>query len=132
MKKTERDAILASGRDYLGAWLLNALNHGTIYYTIPQVARSGMSRRIVLATIVMRNGAPELSTLWPRSTAPDGDDNEALDLIAKDWRFSFKHRAFVIGGCGMNMVFALIDDLASTAGLEGGKYANSVRHEHFG
>lgn len=127
MKKKERNAAIAGGRNYLKWWLQEAAKHGTIYYTIPHVARSGMSRRIVLGTIA----AGRLITLWPNAVDGSGDIND-LDAIAKDWRFSFHHRAFVIGGCGMDMVFALIDDLAGMAGLNGGKYANSVRREHFG
>jgi hypothetical protein len=70
---------------------------------------------------------------------------DALDTVAKDWGFSFKYRAFVIGGCGMDMVFALIDGLAHKAGLpsiphvnkamnrfsSGNSYANRVRHTSF-
>lgn len=96
-----------------------------------------MSRRIVLGTIVPAKhkgtvgpmvARYDLQMLWPRTL--DRDDNEALDIIGKDWRFSFKHRAFVVDGCGMDMVFALVDSLAARAGLPG--YANLVRREHFG
>lgn len=129
-------AAIAEGRAYLHKWLSEAEQHGEIYYTIPHVARSGMSRRIVLATIrypalATDDQRPQLHAIWPRTLDPNGDSNETLEAIGRDWGFSFKHRAFIVGGCGMDMVFALVDDLAGKAGMPRG-YANRVRREHFG
>jgi hypothetical protein len=135
--KVTKAQIIAAGRAHLRAWLTAAEAHGTIYYAIPRVARSGMSRQIVLSTIVTgRDGKPELSRLWPG--LPDdvggplaGDAyRAALDTVARDWRFSFDARAFKIGGCGMDMVFALVDDLAGQAGMDA-KYPNRVNREAF-
>jgi hypothetical protein len=150
-KKSDRETIINAGRAVLKAWLIAAEKHGTIYYEITNVARSGMSRRIVLQTIRMVKGKPVLDNLFPGLPETDfGGDwkkrSDAVDMVAKDWGFSFKHRAFVVGGCGMDMVFALVDDLASKAGIKaipnkdkrmdrirpsGESYANRVRRESF-
>jgi len=125
------EAAVAAGRKYLARWLLAAYKHGGIVYDIPKVARSGMSRQIVLARIVPAEtskrksrppGPAYIERLWP-TPLPDGpfgaggQFSAALDAIAKDWGFSFKTRNFVVGGCGMDMVFALVDHLATKAGL---------------
>lgn len=141
-KLSKKDqAIIDAGRKELRAWLQAAEKHGTIYYAIESVSRSGMSRKIVLSTIVKgRGGKPELKRLWPR--LPDdsrtiSDHSSALDVVARDWRFSFKAHAFDVGGCGMDMVFALVHGLACKAGLDdrgkggAGMYANRVRREAF-
>jgi hypothetical protein len=124
-KETKKEAeakIVAAGRKHLRAWLLAAEKHRTIYYTIDHVSRSGTFRTIKLATI-KRNakGKAELVALWPgadykalvRSGAGNGD--VALDVIAKDWGFSFKRRAFEAHGCGIDMVFATVYKLAGKA-----------------
>jgi hypothetical protein len=157
MKKAEKEAIIAAGRKELRKWLEAAEKHGTIYYEITHTARSGMTRHIVLATIRMVKGKPVLWNLFPalpheyydgaRAT-PWRDYSAALDIVAKDWGYSFKRRAFVIGGCGMDMVFALVDDLARKACMPlirakppmacsvprydaRSSYANRVRRESF-
>jgi hypothetical protein len=138
-KKDRKEAAVKAGRMALATWLHKAEKHGTIYYAIEQVSRSGMSRQIVLSTIVKdKNRKLSLQRLWPSIPWPSGasieDHNEALDFVAADWGFSFKTRNFVIGGCGMDMVFALVDRLASLSGLEGRgaeSYANRVRREAF-
>lgn len=130
---TKRDvAAVAAGRLYLADWLERAKEHGTIYYVIPSVSRSGMSRQIRLYTIDGRG--PSMCHLWPgaRPDYPADRYGEDLDAIARDWGFSFDKRAFVVGGCGMDMVFALVDSLASKAGVGGrgrDSYANTVRRE---
>lgn len=140
-KKEHRDSIIAAGRASLKAWLIAAEKHGTIYYEVTNVAKSGMSRRIVLQTIRTVKGKPALWNLFP-TLSEDGADwrthSTNLDMVAKDLGYSFKFRAFVVGGCGMDMVFALIDNLAHLAGINAkdcdGKrssYANRVRHESF-
>jgi hypothetical protein len=132
-KKEQRAAIIAAGRKHLRAFLNAAKRHGTIYYDVPSVSRSGMSRQIKLWTIskgqLVRawpgygdHGTPEISAL---------NYSDVMDVIAKDWGFSFEKRSFVVSGCGMDMVFALIDDLANKA--YGWKYkvdyANRVRRD---
>jgi hypothetical protein len=142
------EAAVAAGREYLAHWLREAHKHGGIVYDIPKVARSGMSRQIVLARVVpaKRGGDPRpahierLFPTLPESFYKTGEGGRshgfALDAVAKDWGFSFKSRNFVIGGCGMNMVFALVDHLARIAGLEsaefeGHSFANACKKEEF-
>jgi len=135
-------AAIAAGRLYLAYWLTKAREHGTVYYTIPSVSRSGMSRQIRLYRIDSADGRPhDIVHLWPSIRTADmspeierggGGFSSALDAIARDWGFSFDKRAFVVGGCGMDMVFALVDSLAAKAGLRGtghDSYANTVRRE---
>jgi len=118
-KKSFEARAIASGRIALAQWLAAAEVHGTVYYAIPRVARSGMSRNITLHAIV--DG--ELSRLWPaldEATEANfvGDSHSrALDVVARDWLFSYDRRAFRVGGCGMDMVFWLVDHLASKAGM---------------
>ena len=132
---TKRDvAAVAAGRLYLADWLSKAHEHGTIYYVIQSVSRSGMSRQIRLYTIARRDGGPAIVHLWPAAPEdyPANRYSEDIDAIARDWGFSFDKRAFVVGGCGMDMVFALIDSLAHKAGVAGAgrsSYANSVRRD---
>jgi len=139
-KPSKRDQeIIAAGRKELRAWLQAAEKHGTIYYAIESVSRSGMNRKIALSTIVKgRSGKPELKRLWP--SLPEGFDIGSrdyashLDPVARDWGFSFKAGAFDVGGCGMNMVFALVSRLARMAddkGTGANDYANRVRQEAF-
>ncbi len=136
MNKYEKEEIIKNGRIELFNWLTAAEAHGKIYYHIPSVSRSGMSRTISMRTIKvdLKEDKIDLVRLWP-SLPYDGqlkfpEYNLALDLVAKDWHFSFKKRAFEVGGCGMDMVFAQIDYLAHLAGITDG-YANRVRHEEF-
>jgi hypothetical protein len=149
---SRKQAIIATGRAHLKTWLLAAEAHGTIYYNIQSVSRSGMNRKISLSTIFMgsdgmadcRCGNYEkasLVRLWPsygeNASKFDTTYNEGLDIIARDWGFSFDARAFNISGCGMDMCFALVDSLAGLAGLNNhdgsakGCYANRVRRESF-
>jgi len=149
MKKLSKadEAAVAAGREYLAQWLREAHKHGGIVYDIPKVARSGMSRQIVLARVVpapsrhVRNAVGTLpfvhahvERLWPkpideRLFGAGGQYGAAIDAIAKDWGFSFKSRNFVIGGCGMDMVFALVDNLARMAGLEKPEFKNGFANE---
>lgn len=151
LTKAEAKAqIVAAGRKSLAAWLSAAEEHGTIYYSIESVSRSGMQRTIKLATIIPRTTLErgkkvhrhELVALWPR--LPDSfsqTHSDDLETVAKDWcNFSFDKRAFVVNGCGMDMVFHLIYSLAGLTRdvrSEPGKqlsaldFANKVRHEAF-
>ena len=153
LSKTD-EAAVAAGREYLAMWLREAHRHGGIVYDIPKVARSGMSRQIVLARVVpapsshVRRAAGTLPfvhahierlfpTLPESFYKPGGRGySDALDAVALDWGFSFKSRNFVVGGCGMDMVFALVDHLARIAGLEssefrGHSFANACKREAF-
>lgn len=134
-KKEAAAAAVAAGREHLRAWLDAAKAHGRVYYAIKSVSRSGMNRKIALATI--RDG--ELVALWPSIPSGHGLErgdyvayNAALDSIAKDWRFSFEKRAFYIGGCGMDMVFALVYDLCHKAyptHEEAAKVCNGIQRD---
>lgn len=132
----DHSPLIKAGRKALAAWLRRAEAHGTIYYVVSHVSRSGMSRNIEIATIIVRKRKPDLVKLWPHvdeADLPAGTDySAALDVIARDWGFSFRNnqRCFVISGCGMDMVFALVDNLAAKAGLPRG-YANRVRRDAF-
>lgn len=144
---SRKQLIIDAGRAHLKTWLLAAEEHGTIYHNVQSVSRSGMNRKIALATIIQRKGTRfgkpfpiELVRLWP--ACADNSHvlySEALDVIARDWGFSFDARAFNVSGAGMDMTFWLVDHLASLAGI--GKldpagdgrssYANRVRREAF-
>jgi len=140
LSKTD-EAAVAAGREYLAMWLREAHRHGGIVYDIPKVARSGMSRQIVLARVVpaKRGGDPRPARLerlfptLPESFYKTGEGGRsygyALDAVAKDWGFSYKNRTFVVGGCGMDMVFALVDNLARMAGLEKPEFKNGFANE---
>jgi hypothetical protein len=141
------EAAVAAGRKYLARWLLAAHKHGGIVYHIEKVARGGMSRQIVLARVVpAKRGAAarpaHVERLFP--TVPESfykpveigrNYGYALDAVAKDWGFSFKAHNFPVSGSGMDMVFWLVDRLASKAGL--GKpefprgFANECKRESF-
>jgi hypothetical protein len=153
-KVSRKQLILNAGRAHLKEWLLAAEAHGTIYYNVQSVSRSGMNRKIALSTIVYdkndRGGRGEarLVRLWPgygeqdlpeELTRGSGAFASTLDVIARDWGFSYDVRAFNVSGCGTDMVYALVDSLAHKAGI--GKldpdgdgrttYANRVRRESF-
>lgn len=121
-----QEAAITAGRAYLRTWL-EGCNH--IYYTIPHVSRSGMVRHITLHKVLERtetsSGFPELVRLWPAydedlagAASGCGTFADGLDAIAKDWGFAYEKRAFVVGGCGMDMVFSLIANLHAMAGLK--------------
>lgn len=158
MKKLSKadEAAVAAGREYLATWLREAHKHGGIVFDIPKVARSGMSRQIVLARVVpaKKTGKKTAGGFWeerpayierlfptlPESFYKTGEGGRsygyALDAVAKDWRFSFKSRNFVVGGCGMDMVFALVDWLGELAGLKasefgGHSFGNACKRESF-
>lgn len=127
----------------LYAWLCAAKRHGTIYYVVQHVSRSGMSRDIILHTI--KDGT--LCVAWPDSEATiprdaaryagsTGGELTRAQFAAyrrhyKDTfgRLSFRYskRAFVMGGCGMDMVFACIYNLGGVFGLP--DLGNTVRRE---
>ncbi|HEX9156010.1 MAG TPA: hypothetical protein VF819_10625 [Nitrospira sp.] len=137
---TRKELVIQEGRKVLRTWLEAAELHGKIYYKIESVSRSGMNRRISLSTIIIgSDGKPEIEKLWP--TLPEGRGTSTfvddLDIVAKDWGFSFNSRTFNVGGCGMDMVFWLVDNLAYKAGIpakpskgpRSESYANRVKRE---
>lgn len=136
-RKELNAAIDKEAKRVLRAWLEAAEAHGTIYYSVTHVARSGMSRRIVLSTIRIseKTGKPYLDRLWPHlecESGDFGDYNAAVDRVAKDWGFSFKHRAFIATGSGKDMVFATVYYLAQVSGLDKPlEYTNRVRRDSF-
>lgn len=142
---------IAAGRAELRRQLEAAEAMGGLYYLIPHVSRSGMERRIVLfygnPTFKTIGACDPMVKVWPEvpesiereiESASPGSHEWSLrsdrhriahDLIARDWGFSFKHRAFTVSGCGMDMAFWLVDHLATLAGIRDGRrsYANRVR-----
>ena len=151
LSKADQAAVDA-GREYLAHWLREAHKHGGIVYDIPKVSRSGMSRQIVLARVVPaeRTGKKTHGGFWEEKPAhvqrlfpsvpesfykPGVSGGAALDAVAKDWGYSFKSHTFVVGGCGMDMTFALVDRLAYLAGLTKPEFprgfANECRRESF-
>lgn len=121
---SRKQLIISAGRAHLRTWLLAAEAHGTIYYNVQSVSRSGMNRKISLSTIMPTRigdeSKPDLVRLWPslrEESIPRGaaEYTAALDVIARDWGFSWEARAFNVGGCGADMVFMLVYHLASKA-----------------
>lgn len=136
-RKELKAQAIAAGRKHLAEWFAVAQKHGTIYYNITSVSRSGMNRKIRLYTI--RNdetcdGNPVLWKLWPYAEAIEEwscrDYKTQLDDIARDWSFSFQARAFNVSGCGMDMVLHLVYSLLSKSGIdEPLNVANAIRLE---
>jgi hypothetical protein len=140
---SRKQLIISAGRAHLRTWLLAAEAHGTIYYNVQSVSRSGMNRKISLSTIIPYaglgdQGKPGLVRLWPalrEESIPRGaaEYTVALDVIARDWGFSFEARAFNVSGGNMDMVFALVYALAGKAlpREDALPYTNKVRREAF-
>lgn len=141
-----RTKVIQAGRGVLLDWLSRAEAHGTIYATVPGPTRT--TARFNLYTIITkpvlsRPDPPELVKLWPMlpgSTegcgigvgADRSDYSKAVELVARDWGFSFAQRCFSIDGGGMDMLFDLVDRLSLTAGIRGAGsklYAHRVRLE---
>jgi len=86
--------------EHCRAQLVKLLDEGaTVYCILRSVSASGMSRRISLSTVE----AGKLRTL----------DHLAADAMG--YRVSDKG-GLVVGGCGMDMGFHIVDSLASTIG----------------
>lgn len=141
-KVSRKQQIIDAGRAHLREWLIAAEAHGTIYYNIKSVSRSGMNRKIALSTIIMggdgTTSKASLVALWPQigneTLYASSDYPQCLDIIARDWSFSFDARAFNVSGAGMDMTYALVDSLASKAnmrdhGVGSTYYTNRVRRE---
>lgn len=148
---SRKQLIIDAGRAHLRTWLLAAEEHGTIYYNVQSVSRSGMDRKIALSTIfpaklIGDTSKPELVRCWPAipnvsvGSAHNAihefafsEYNAALDIIARDWGFSFDARAFNVSGAGMDMVFQLVYTLAGKAlpREDALPYTNRVRRESF-
>lgn len=94
----------------------------TVFYLIPHVARSGMSRRIELFYPQKGGG---VDVVWPDYEPGEGTTAHDLETLRKRIDWSRRHRCFVIGGCGMDMVFALVDHLGSVFGFE--NWGNKIR-----
>jgi hypothetical protein len=144
-----RKAVIQAGRGVLLEWLSRAEAHGTIYATVPGPPRT--LARFNLYTIITkprgpgfsRVDSPELVKLWPTLPlnvegceidvgADSSDYTKAVDLIARDWGFSFERRCFVNNGGGMDMLFDLVDRISVTAGIRGAGskvYAHRVKLE---
>lgn len=138
-QKEVEDASIKGGRAFLKKWLLAAESHGTVYYRVPHVAKSGMSLRIVLATII-HSRRPAIVRLGPGiETVPISGIpySESLDIIAKDWGFDWEKRSFLVRGTGSNMVLELLHKLVRMSGLTSrtdlfpAGYVNTVRREEY-
>ena len=103
-------------------WCARAAEVGTVHYLVPHVARSGMSRRIELFVSMPDGG---IEPFWPDrepETKP-GESVKEFRARAKAYKetfrrlsWSWKHRCFVVGGCGMDMVFATMDGIGDVFG----------------
>ncbi len=139
MRKELQRQALSVNRAHLRKWLEAAKEHGTIYYIVEKVSTSGMSRCITLYTMRERDqwdppGAKaSLDLCWPNVDnigAGIDESHECWCVAARDMHFSLKKRCFEVSGCGMDMVFALIEDLARIAGIEDSlQYTNDIRRE---
>lgn len=129
-KKEAAIIIEAIQVDNLRGWLEQAKRNGRVYYHVHSVNRNGDFRRITLATIGEQNGRPYLDFFWPSCVPQYTSDDPgasarvllghsgALDVAAKLVGFNFKRRSFAIGGGGMDMVYALLDNLGTIAGVD--------------
>ena|ERR1700722_466246 len=105
MSTTRTKAQKQADKDKALGYLRDMLKPGdTVYCRIASVASNGMSRQIVLLvpTSQERNGIIEL-----------GISNISY-LVARacGYRFNSDRNAVGIGGCGMDMGFAIVYDLA--------------------
>lgn len=123
-KKQAKEAAIAAGRAHLKSWLKQAAAHGTIWYSVVHVSRSGTRHQIKLYRVTTA-GKPTIVQLWPSACSLHyeaetvlGGYGAAVDVVAKDWGLSFKDAAFIINGCGMNMALELLDKLGRMVGLE--------------
>ena len=124
MKSSEKEKMVANGRKCLRQFFQTAKRSGRVYYMIPNVARSGMSRSVKL--LVVKRGRMEV--LHPVAGLGDNWKVEGA-VIAKDWGFDLRRQAFLVHGCGMDMVFWLIDHLAAKAGLGSEDLASKLQQE---
>lgn len=129
-KKEAEEVIREAGRANLRKFFETAKRRGNrVHFTIPQRSRSGMSRQIQLFVVtddhridmlwpsyygVYQNGSSEAKRL-EEAIAKLGDWKAASEVVRKDWGFNIDKRAFVVGGCGMDMVFHLIYTLFGQA-----------------
>lgn len=108
--KTDREAALWRLREHLHAG-------DTVYTILKHVARSGMSRVIdvYVFEIEERNGAPVVEPICLSYSV----------AAALDQRFDKARDGVVMGGCGMDMGFALVHELSQK--LFGKSYALKQR-----
>jgi hypothetical protein len=81
----------------------------TVYTTLKHCSRSGMSRHISLSIATTENRKPVIRDITFLAAAVMGD------RVASDG-------GIVIGGCGMDMGFALVYNLGRTLYPKGAKY----------
>ncbi len=139
-KKELLEAATVQNKQHMREWLEAAREHGTIYYIVEKVSASGMIRYITLYTMRERGqwdppGAKaSMDLAWPNMNdigTTIENSHEAWCHVAKTMHFDPDHRAFKMTGCGMDMVFALIEDLVRYAGIEESlAYTSSVRCEN--
>jgi len=114
----------------LAAWCAKVNESKRVEYLIPHVSRSGMSRWIEL----FHCGPEGLDVCWPdieperKATETDAEFKARAKAYQETFRrllWSWNHRCFVVGGCGMDMVFYTMDRLGSVFGYY--DFGNSVQ-----
>lgn len=104
MSKAEKERQAAKAREYL----LDALKPGdTVYCVINSVARSGMSRKIKFLAMGEQLEGKKVTRRYVRNISY---------LIAQACGYSYDrdNGALRVAGCGMDMGFAVVYDLAAT------------------
>lgn len=86
-----------------------------VFYLIPHVARSGMSRRIELFYPEKGGG---VDVVWPDYEPGEGATARELETLRRRICWNRERCCFVVGGCGMDMVFWLVDHLGHAFGFE--------------
>jgi hypothetical protein len=121
MTKTEKHAtIVNAGRSHLASQLRLMLDAGECWY-VAQASKSNMSATVKLSYCAIVDGKPTIKAIWPG--IPDNvwtetcqatglDYSAVLDIVAKDWGFSYDKRAWKVGGCGFNRVQHVLGNLA--------------------
>lgn len=104
VSKSEREEALARLREWMP-------RGSTVHTICRHVSRSGMQREIGL--VVIRVDGKRIETLHP--------NNAASKVLG--WRLSKDRDALIVGGCGMNMGFHTVYELA--AAIHGDGYALS-------
>lgn len=135
-KKQAKEAAIEAGRAKLFSWLSEAIDHGIIW-SQTETTSSGMTRYVKLYRVTNESASPEIDMLWPGVPALDRDAettlggySDALTVVARDWGFDFKKRAFVVKGTGFNAVYDALETLGYKAGLD--KVAAKVKREILG
>jgi hypothetical protein len=135
MNLTEARVIIGSiARENARKWLAQVAKNGEVYYSIEysieKINRGRDKRWITLACGVEKQGRPALDFFWPSpvpqySTDDCGEaarvllgSSEAITVAANAVGFDMKSRCFKVGGGGMDMVYACMENFAARAGYD--------------